>query len=146
MIGDQSWHFNTNWGTTNRNDSRRINSKQSIAKAKEYFNSAKNAKGNERDKNIKKGLKELGKSLHPIQDIYAHTKNVCYYTTHKMYYRDQYHYITIKFWKHNKTAVINGKTVVVDSAKDRKKDIESVASETKNILRQIINSYSFLKK
>ena len=38
-----------------------------IAEAKKYFNK----------KDIPKGLECLGKALHPIQDIFAHTRDKC---------------------------------------------------------------------
>ena len=134
-LGDQSWHFNTNWGTKSK-DSRDINSNAYIKKAKEAFN-----KGN-----IEDGLKKLGMALHPIQDKYAHTREVCTYNivpitalTNSGRYETYY----VEFWYHPKK---NKKGVFVDSAKQRSGQLNKAKNETKKILNEMVKRYPILKK
>ena len=62
-IGNQSWHFNTNKGT-NKKDSRKINSENSMAFAKNNLRSMTSA------------LIAVGQGLHAVQDMVSHTDDV----------------------------------------------------------------------
>ena len=57
--GDQSWHFDRDWGTA---DSRKTHSEDEMKKAKDSL------KNGDREES----LEHLGKGLHALQDIYAH--------------------------------------------------------------------------
>lgn len=143
-IGDQSWHFNTNWGT-GKQDSRQINCDKCIKNAKSYFDKAsKETTKNNKNNYITKGLKEPGKALHPIQDMYAHTREYCNFVKYKFYPPNKGTYMLIEYWKHDK--IVNG--VEVDSAQVRRSDVIKARNKTTQILNSIINNkkYVFLKR
>ncbi len=141
-IGDQSWHFNTNWGTSKK-DSRIMNSNTALKKAKSYLSMG--------DKN--NGLRYIGRALHPIQDIYAHTRNVCFYynipLTIQKYPGVSYGptmTVNVKFWKHpSKAYDSSGKKVSVDSAEQRKTQLRECEKKTKKILKDMVALYPILK-
>ncbi len=128
-IGDQSWHFNTNW-TTNQTDSRILNSNKMIAQAKKYFD----------NREIYKGLECLGKALHPIQDIFAHTRDKCYGAYERVYAQGPnirvVRYVIV--WSH--LGVKN-----VDNARVRTNQLRYAANQTKRILNEFSNKYFFLR-
>lgn len=129
-IGDQSWHFNIYWGTK-KTDSRIINSTKKIEEAKRYFN----------QKEITKGLKCIGESLHPIQDIFAHTRDVCYVNKQYVPENDNYgisRYTKVEIWFH----LPNG---VVDNARKRTNQLYHAALQSKKILSDFVKKYSFLR-
>ena len=127
FIGDQSWHFNIYWGTNIKEDSRITNSNKMIAEAKKYFNI----------KNIHKGIECLGKALHPIQDIFAHTRDKCYPVNPRIYVQGQNVYFVVSAWSH--IGVKN-----VDNARVRTNQLYHTAIQSKKILSDFAKKYSFL--
>lgn len=88
--------------------------------------------------------------MHPIQDIYAHTDDVCHFRQItipvKTYYKyglyNQYEtyrvtYEKVYAWEHISTL-----NVKVDSAKNRPDQLKLTAEETTNILKKYYNRYS----
>ncbi len=129
FVGDQSWHFNIYWGTK-KTDSRIINSNKMIKEAKKYFNK----------KDIPKGLEYLGMSLHPIQDIFAHTRDVCHVYKQYVPKYDNYGisgYELVEIWFH----LPNG---VIDNARKRTNQLYHTAIQTKKILTEFAKKYPFL--
>lgn len=129
-IGDQSWHFNTNWGT-NKTDSRIINSNSQINYAHYFFSIGKTIEG----------LRALGKSLHPIQDIFAHTRDKCHSVSACISVGNKLYRIGIYsgvIWFHFQDGVI-------DNAKIRYTQMMYAGTKTKQILTTFVNKYPYLK-
>lgn len=147
---NQPWHFNTNKNIA-KIDSRYLCSVSAIIAAsdeleeaqKQYiiYTNKKNSKSKikkaekECKKRLKKGLYYIGFSIHPIQDIYAHTDEVVKWNKKG------------KFWYHNKYITINKNKIAVDSAMKHKSIIfGNVQTETQKILKSFLNKYWILKK
>lgn len=143
-IGDQSWHFNTNWGT-NKQDSRRTNSKTALSRAQKHLGKATALKGKARETELKEAFKYIGLALHPLQDISAHTRSVCKYATIPLVVSSNIKGIQkivyINFWFHPEK--VNG--IKVDSASEREAQLLICEKETKNLLKILVRKYPILK-
>ena len=131
---NNSWHFNSNWYTGYRYDTRDTHSNDMIKKAKEELNAANSyyKKKNSKYKNhLRSALIYIGYSLHPIQDKYAHTRSV----SHLLSGTKKGHII----YFHNKGTG-------VDNANKHVKAVNNTGSATKKILKQLFNSYSLLRR
>ena len=80
---NSAWHFNANAKNKSEyesiSDSRLIISVLYTILAINYLEKARNTT-NKSDRNtyVNKALIELGRALHPLQDYYAHTVDMCY--------------------------------------------------------------------
>ncbi len=121
IFGRQSYHFNTN--KKGESDSRVEHAKKHYNKAVKLWKKAEaqKAKGMEKSaaKTKEKALKELGKALHPVQDIMAHDKANTKKALGFIYY-------------HKKK--IEGSDKEVDSKKDREEEHKETEGFTKKIL------------
>ncbi len=138
----QSWHFNTNWDTENKLDSREILYSCCFILAMGLFEEAKELqKQNSNNPEIHNktliGIKFLGYGLHPVQDIYAHTRDKCHSTfvSVKTGYAS---YTTVTVWLH-----LPGAT---DSAQKRSDQLQLAKNHTQSILNGVYKSYSSLFK
>ena len=120
----QGWHFNINAKTANKVDSRVIIFTLKIAEAFEFFESALKCTNKKRQAMTKKGLEALGESLHPIQDMYAHTDDKVYFDVFNL-------------WSH----AINTDT---DNPFKRPNQLKMTAEKTISILHKVYYEYEEL--
>lgn len=139
---NQSWHFNTNWDNENKLDSRVIKYSLCFILAMGMFEEAKELqKQNSSNPEIYNktliGIRFLGYGLHPVQDIYAHTRDKCFPTSFNV--KTGYaSYTTVTVWAH-----LPG---VTDSAQKRFDQLQLAQKHTQSILNGVYKSYSSLFK
>jgi len=142
ILGEyQSWHFNTNENDTS--DSRIIISLVMCIEAHSYFEEALSyKKGTKKYKTaVEKGLIALGYALHPIQDMYAHTSDMCYRfpVPKTIYIKNLYGQIEARVtvvlgWSHLGSGA--------DNEQKRLKQVEKTEKRTKAILNEFVKSYN----
>ena len=122
----QSWHFNTN--SNEVGDSRKIISFFMALEAEHYFDIATRIKRGRKASFVDKGLKYLGYALHPLQDIYAHTPDRCYFIP------------KVEMWSHVVPFDIT------DDARKRFDQVKKTEKATIKLLEYFINKYGSLLK
>ena len=128
---NNGWHFNSNWATGYKTDTRDSHSQDMIKKAKQELNSANSLNKNNNKKykdSLRNALIYIGYSLHPIQDKYAHTKSVskplCKTKNYIIYYHGS----------------------GVDDANKHKNAVNNAGSATQKILKELYKNYSLLRR
>ena len=131
---NNSWHFNSNWYTGYKYDTRDTHSNDMIKKAKQELNSANSyyKKNNSKYKNcLRNALIYIGYSLHPIQDKYSHKHSVSH--------------LLIGSRKNN-IVYYHYPNAGVDDANKHVKAVNNAGTATKNILKTLYNNYSLLRR
>jgi len=132
MLGNQGYHFNTNAGGI---DSRILNAIGHLNKAIGYENMANKFRNDDggimgwmkntiADVFHNAALDELGKGLHPLQDVYAHTDDLT----------KEVNFLGISLFKYHDSPQLNGKPNKADDPREGEGRVNATEQATKAFL------------
>jgi len=132
MLGNQGYHFNTNAGGI---DSRILNAIGHLNKAIGYENMANKFRNDDggimgwmkntiADVFHNAALDELGKGLHPLQDVYAHTDDLT----------KEVNFLGISLFKYHDSPQLNGKPNKADDPREGRGRVNATEQATKAFL------------